>query len=53
MNLLASIRDLQQLEHYASDEIHRVVIDGISDNKASLVELEKYGSINTTDTTTN
>ena len=35
------------------DEIHQVVIDGISDNMASLVESENYGAINTTDTTTN
>ena len=35
------------------DEIHQVVIDGISDNMASLVESETYGSINTTDTSTN
>ena len=35
------------------DEIHQVVIDGISDNMASLVESVTYGSINTTDTSTN
>ena len=35
------------------DEIHQVVLDGISDNMASLVESVKYGSINTTDTSTN
>ena len=35
------------------DEIHQVVLDGISDNMASLVELRKYGSMSTTDTTTN
>ena len=34
-------------------EIHQVVLDGISDNMASLVESGKYGSINTTDTSTN
>ena len=34
-------------------EIHQVVIDGISDNMASLVESENYGAINTTDTATN
>ena len=32
------------------DEIHQVVLDGISDNMASLVESGKYGAINTTDT---
>ena len=32
------------------DDIHQVVLDGISDNMASLVETGKYGSINTTDT---
>ena len=35
------------------DEIHQVVLDGISDNMASLFESGKYGAINTTDTTTN
>ena len=35
------------------DEIHQVVLDGISDNMASLVESSKYGAINTTDTSTN
>ena len=35
------------------DEIHQVVLDGISDNMASLVESGKYGAINTTDTPTN
>ena len=34
----------------AFDEIHQVVLDGISDNMASLVESGKYGAINTTDT---
>ena len=37
----------------AFDEIHQVVLDGISDNMALLVESGKYGSINTTDTKTN
>ena len=35
------------------DEIHQVVLDGISDNMVSLVESVKYGAINTTDTSTN
>ena len=35
------------------DEIHQVVLDGISDNIASLVEPGKYVDINTTDTSTN
>ena len=35
------------------DKVHQVVIDGISDNMASLVESGKYGEINTTDTSTN
>ena len=35
------------------DEINQVVLDGISDNIASLVESGKYGAINTTDTSTN
>ena len=34
-------------------EIHQVVLDGISDNIASLFESGKYGAINTTDTSTN
>ena len=38
---------------YTFDEICQVVLDGISDNMASLVELGKYGAINTTDTSTN
>ena len=37
----------------AFDEIHQVVIGGISDNMASLVEPGKYGVINTTGTTKN
>ena len=32
------------------DEIHQVIIYGISDNMASLVESGKYGAINTTGT---
>ena len=36
----------------AFDEIHQVVIYGISDNMASLVESVNYGAINTTDTAT-
>ena len=35
------------------DEIHQVVIYGISDNMTSLVESGKYVAINTTDTSTN
>ena len=37
----------------AFDEIHKVVIDGISENVASLVQLRMHGDINTYDTTTN
>ena len=33
--------------------MHQVVLGGISDNMASLVESGKYRAINTTDTTTN
>ena len=33
--------------------MHKVVIDGISDNMASLVKSGMYGAINTDDTTTN
>ena len=32
------------------DAIHQVVLDGISENMASLVKSGKYGAINTTDT---
>ena len=35
------------------DEIYQVVLDGIGDNMASLVESGKYGAINTADKTTN
>ena len=35
------------------DEIYQVVLDGISDNMASLIESGKYGAINTNDTSTN
>ena len=38
---------------YSFDEIQQVVIDGISDNIASLVKSGKYGAINTTDTSKN
>ena len=37
----------------AFDEINQVVLDGISDNMASLVESGKYGAINTTYAATN
>ena len=37
----------------AVDEIHKVVIEGISENMDSLVQSGMYGSINTSDTTTN
>ena len=37
----------------AFDEMHQVVLDGISDNMDSLVESGKYGAINTTNTTNN
>ena len=37
----------------AFDEIHQVVLDGISDNMALLVKTAEHGAINTTDTTTN
>ena len=37
----------------AFDEIRQVVLDGISDNMASLVESGTYGAINIADTSTN
>ena len=37
----------------ASEDIHQVVLDGISDNIASLVKYGKYVAINTADTSTN
>ena len=61
--LLASSGLIQQLEYHwantkistfeAFDEIHKVVIDGISENTASLVQSSMYGAINIDDTTTN
>ena len=33
-------------------QMHQVLIDGISDNMATLVKTLQYGTINTTDTTT-
>ena len=47
-----------QLSHNSTpsdtfDEVHKVVLDGISDNMASLIESGKYGAINITDTETN
>ena len=36
----------------AFEDIHQVVLDGISDNTALLVQTGKYGAINTTDTST-
>ena len=35
-------------ESEAFDDIHRVVLDGISENMASLVKYGKYGDMNTT-----
>ena len=35
------------------DDIHKVVLDGISENMASLVQSGMFGAINTDDTTTN
>ena len=32
----------------AFEEVHQVVLDGISDNIASLVQSGKYGAMNTT-----
>ena len=37
----------------ASDDIHQVVLDGISENMASLVKSGMYGDINTDNTTLN
>ena len=44
---------LKSTPYDAFDEIHQVVLDGISDNMALLVESGKYGAINTTDATNN
>ena len=35
------------------DEVHQIILDGISDNMASLVESGTYGAINTSDTSIN
>ena len=63
MHILDSSRVLNnwniiQLSHKStpseeSDGIYQVVIDGISDNMALLVESVKNGAINKTDTSTN
>ena len=37
----------------AFDEIHQVVLDGISENMASLVQSIMYGAINKDDNTSN
>ena len=37
----------------AFDEIHQVILDGISENMASLVQSSMYGAINTDDNTSN
>ena len=34
------------------EDIHQIVLDGISDNVDFLVQYGKYGAMNTTDTTT-
>ena len=49
--------NIMQLSHKATsieeiDKIHQVVLDGISDNIAVLVQNDKYGAINLTYTTT-
>ena len=36
----------------AFEDIHHVVLDGISDNMAPLIQSGKYGTMNTTDTST-
>ena len=63
MNLLESIAvfnnwNIIQLSHNSTpydvfDEFHQVLLDGISDNMASLVQSGKYDAINTTVTETN
>ena len=63
MHLLASIRpfnnqNIIQLSHKSTpydafDEIHQVVLDGISDNMDLLFESVKYGAMKKTDTETN
>ena len=35
------------------DEIHKVVLDGISENMASLVQSGMYGAIDTSENTSN
>ena len=34
------------------DEVHKLVLDGISENMSSLAQNEKYGAVNTADPTT-
>ena len=43
----------KSIPYEAFDEIHQGVLDGISENMASLVQLGMYGAIITDDTTTN
>ena len=58
MHLIRANRNIIELSSNSTstetfDEIHQDILDGISDNIASLVESGKYGAINTTDTSTN
>ena len=41
----------KSIPYEAFDEIHQVVLDGISENMASLVQSGMYGAINTDDNT--
>ena len=46
--------NMEKYTHFgAFDEIHKVVLDGISENMTSLFQSGMYGAINTYDNTTN
>ena len=53
-----NIWNIIQLSHESTpfeafEEIHKVILDRISDDMVSLFQYGKYGAINTTDTATN
>ena len=62
MHILACVRIIQRLQHNSIYQLkisiedfgalHKVVIYGVSDNMASIVQLGQYGAIKTVDPTT-
>ena len=49
-NIIQFTNKIKSSEEF--DELHKVVLDGISENTASLVQFGKYGDINAEDPTT-